>query len=390
MFLTVIAGVFLGLAALPFIYYLIAIYSSWRFFRNRPLGTAGKSSFTPPVSILKPVRGLDPDAYENFASFCRQDYPKYEIVFCVGATDDPVVSVIEQLQRDFPDRSIRVLFGSRRQATNDKVAKLARLTNEARYEYLVINDSDVRVQPDYLRTIVAPLSTAAVGAVTCFYVSTGENTFIENLQTVGMVSDFYAGLLVARQLDGVKFTLGPTIATTRARLAEFGGYQAIENRPADDLLVGRLIAEQGYKIELLSYAVETVADYESLRDLFEKRLRWMVVMRHMRPWGHLGLLFTQGLPWSVAALVIHPSLIVVSGYLMTYLALRLALTWTIGIWGLKRSGIWKNLALVVIWDAFASAMWLASFARKTVRWRGGQYSIRDGVLIPEASTSSGD
>ncbi len=122
-----------------------------------------------------------------------------------------------------------------------------------------------------------------------------------------MLSDFYAGILVARQLDGVKFALGPTIATTRKHLAGFGGYAAIENRPADDLLVGRLIAEQGYEVELLNYSIHTVSDFQSLRDLFLKRLRWTVVMRIMRPWGHLGLIFTLGLPWALAAIFVQPT-----------------------------------------------------------------------------------
>ena len=253
------------------------------------------------------MRGLDPDAYENFASFCRQDYPEYEIVFCVGDRSDPVLPIIEKVIADFPERSIRVLFGSGREATNDKVAKLARLAKEARYEMLVINDSDVRAEPEYLRTVVAPLADPKVGAVTCFYVPTDEKTLVQKLQTIGMYSDFYPGIVVAWQLDGVKFALGPTIATSRARLAGFGGYEMIENRPADDLLVGRLIAEQGYEVKLIPYSVLTVADFQSLRDLFLKRLRWIVVMRHMRPWGHLGLIFTLGLPWSLAAIAISPT-----------------------------------------------------------------------------------
>jgi ceramide glucosyltransferase len=388
MLLTSATYAFLVVAASPFIYYLLALYSSWRFFRKAPAPTKPHSGFIPPVSILKPVRGLDPDAYENFASFCRQDYPEYEIVFCVGTTDDAVVPAIEKLQRDFPERRIRVLFGSGRIATNDKVAKLARLASEAQYEYLVISDSDVRVRPDYLRTIIAPLADPQVGAVTCFYVSTGEETFAENLQTVGMLSDFYAGLLVAKQLDGVKFALGPTIATTRARLAGFGGYQQIENRPADDLLVGRLIAEQGYKVELLRYAVETVPDYQSISELLEKRLRWLVVMRHMRPWGHVGLLFTQGLAWSVVAIALYPSFAVALTYIGLYLVLRIAMLAVIGAWGLKRLEIWKSIPLIVAWDIVAFTVWLVSFARNTVRWRGGEYYIRDGMLVPSIGGSS--
>jgi ceramide glucosyltransferase len=372
---------FLGVATIPFIYYLIALFSAWQFFRRRA-SSAPDPNFTPPVSILKPIRGLDPEAYENFASFCKQDYPDYELLFCVGADDDLVIRVLQKLVTDFPERRIRVLFGSGRSGSNDKVVKLARLVSEARYEVIVINDSDVRVRPDYLRTIVAPLANPKVGAVTCFYVPTEEKTLAESLQTIGMSSDFYAGILVARQLDGVKFALGPTIATTRTRLAGFGGYGAIENRPADDLLVGRLIAEQGYEVELLPYSILTVADYGSMRDLLHKRLRWIVVMRHLRPWGHLGLLLTQGLPWSLAVVAIAPSAGVALGYLGLYLVLRFAMTWMVGIWGLKHDSLWKKLWLIPLWDGVAFLIWLTSFARNSIRWRDGEYYIRDGKLVP--------
>jgi len=181
----------LCVAAIPFVYYGIALYSGWRFFARGANAPRGPAEFTPPVSILKPVRGLDPDAYENFVSFCCQDYPRYEIVFCVGDRSDPVLPVIERVIADYPHHDVRVLFGSGREATNDKVAKLARLAKEAKYEILVINDSDVRAEPEYLRTIVAPLANPKVGAVTCFYVPTDETTFVQRLQTIGMYSDFY-------------------------------------------------------------------------------------------------------------------------------------------------------------------------------------------------------
>jgi ceramide glucosyltransferase len=373
--------VLLAIAALPFLYYLLALYSTRRFFADAKR-TPPTPNFTPPISNLKPIRGLDPDAYENFASFCRQDYPDYEIVFCLDNQADPVLPVIEKLKSEFPERSIRVLFGSGRIAVNDKVAKLARLSQEARHEFLVISDSDVRVRPDYLRTVVAPLADPAVGAVTCPYVPTGDKGFLEHLQSVGMFSDFYAGVFVARELDGVKFALGPTIATTRSRLAEFGGYASIENRPADDLLVGRMIAEHGHRIELLPYTVGTVPDYRSMRDLFLKRLRWIVVMRHMRPWGHLGLLLTQGLPWSLVAIAIDPTIGVAVGYLGVYLALRIAMTWMIGVHGLKQDSLKKSLALIPLWDGLAFLIWLTSFTRRRVRWRGSNYYIREGLLVP--------
>lgn len=375
-----VSYVVLGIAAIPFIYYGIALFSTWRFF-SRPQ-KARHQDFTPPVSNLKPVRGLDPDAYENYASFCRQDYPDYELLFCVGDQNDPVIPVLHQLVRDFPERRIRILDSSGGTGVNDKVMKLAQLVSEAEHEVVMISDSDVRVSPDYLRKVVAPLADPAVGAVTCFYVSIEEKTFTEHLQTMGMFSDFYPGILVARQLDGVKFALGPTIATTRTRLAGFGGYKAIENRPADDLLVGRLIAEQGYEVVLSPYTISTVADFGSMSDLFHKRLRWIVVMRHMRPWGHLGLLLTQGLPWCLLAIAVHPTASVALSYLGTYLVLRSAMTWMVGGWGLKQESLWKKVALIPVWDGMAFLIWLTSFTRNSIRWRNGEYYIRDGALVP--------
>jgi ceramide glucosyltransferase len=376
----VVADVILAIAVIPFIYYLIVIYSSWRFF-HEPLPPSSGVPFTPPVSNLKPVRGLDPDAYENFASFCRQDYPEFELLFCVSP-GDAAVPVLEKLARDFPQRQIRIIFQEISSGTNDKVNKLDRLVREAKNEVVVINDSDVRANPDYLHMVVAPLADPKVGAVTCFYLPIEEKGFAESLQNIGMLSDFYAGVLVAKQLDGVKFALGTTIATRRKLIEGFGGYKAIENRPGDDLLVGRLIAEQGYEVRLPREAILTVPDYGSFRDLVVKRLRWFVVMRHMRPWGHLGLLLTQGLPWSLAAVAAHPTLAVALGYLGTYALLRCAITWIIGIQGLKHTGVWARMPLIAVWDAVAFAIWLVSFTRNTIRWRNKDYYIRDGLLVP--------
>jgi len=378
--------VFLGIAAIPFIYYLISIYSSWRFFRQP--ARAADRGFTPPVSILKPMRGLDPEAYENLASFCTQDYPNYEIVFCIDPDDHAVISVLEKIQRNFPDRRIRVLYGSGRAGTNDKVNKLARLVDQAEHEIVVISDSDVRVRPDYLRQVVLPLRDPKFGAVTCFYLLTEVSTFTDYLQTTGMVSDFYPGLVVSWQLDGVKFALGTTIATTRTRLNGFGGYPALENRPADDLLVGRLIAEQGCEVVLLPYVIETVPDYDSVRALLYKRLRWIVVMRHMRPWGHFGLLLTQGLPWSAAAAAVHPTASVATACFGTYLLLRIVMTWMTGIHGLKQRRLWKQMPMIPLWDAVAFGIWLASFLRTSIRWRGADYQICDGKLVPVKASSA--
>ena len=366
-------------ATFPFIYYLLAIFSSLRFFSRR---LQSNPDFTPPISVLKPVRGLDDGAYKNFSSLCRLDYPDYELLFCVGSSDDPNVPVIEKLARDFPDRTIRLLIGSNPSATNDKVSKLSRLANEAKHSYLAFSDSDIRVEPGYLRTVVAPLRHTQVGAVTCLYLQTDEKSFASSLQTIGLVSDFYASLAVARLLDGVKFALGSTIVTRKDILAEAGLFAAIENKPADDMLVGRLIAEQGYQVELLPYAVHAAADFESMRGFLAKRMRWAVVQKNMRPWGHIGLLLTLGLLWSLVAIAAHPTMAVGAAYLGSYLFLRLLMTGVIAIWGLRQPSILKKLWLIPIWDALAMIILLVSFAQNRVRWRDGEYVIHNGTLAP--------
>jgi ceramide glucosyltransferase len=382
----IFVDVVLFAAAIPFIFYILAVYSSSRYFWKSRNQSATNLDFTPPISNLKPVRGLDPDAYENFASFCRQDYPEYELIFCTTDESDPSVPVIQKLMRDFPGRQIRLLYSAGHTAINDKVAKLRLMEREARYEYIVINDSDVRVDAQYLRQVVKPLRNPQVGGVTCFYVTPREGSFVDKLQTMGMISDFYAGVLVAWQLDGVQFALGPTMASTKQRIRDFGGFQVLENRPADDLLFGRLIAEQGVEVMLLPYTVETVPDFQGVGELLAKRLRWMTVMRAMRPWGHFGLLFTWGLPWTTLAVLVYPSLGVAVSYWGSYLLFRVAITWIIGIHGLKQAGLWKKMPLIPVWDAMAFLIWLASFTRTSIRWRGIDYQLRNGQFVSNTNS----
>jgi ceramide glucosyltransferase len=330
---------------------------------------------------LKPIKGLDVDAYENYASFCRQDYPDYEILFCVDR-GDPALPVIEKLIADFPKTRIHVLFGSGRDAINDKVARLVRLTTEAQHDIFIITDGDVRVRPDYLRSVVAPFRDPKLGAATCLYVSTKETTFLEELQSISMISDFFANVLIARELDGVKFTFSQSILTTRKNIEGFGGYRVLESRPADDLYIGRFAAAQGLETKLLPYVVQSVADFRSLGDLFYKRVRWATVQRHMRPWGHAGLIFTWGLFWALIAVAVHPTIATGVAYLGCYLAFRFTIAWLIGVWGMKQKGLWKKMPLIPLWDAMAFGIWLVSFGQKVIRWRGVNYRLQQGTLVP--------
>jgi ceramide glucosyltransferase len=373
----------LGIAGIPFIYYLLAIFSSVSFFRQtapKQTTRAGGGDFTPPVSILKPVRGLDPEAYANFASFCEQDYPEYEIVFCVDS-GDATVPVIEKLRVNYPERSIRILFGSGRDVVNDKVGRLVRLTQEAQYDLFVITDADVRVEPNYLRSVVRPFANPKVGAATCLYASVADHNLLETIQSISMVCDFFPATFVAWKLDGVKFALAQTIVTRRQNLEAFGGYETLTGRPADDLYIGRLVAEHGSETLLLPYVVKVVPDFHSARQFLQKRLRWMTVMRHMRPGGHFGLLFTWGLPWCLFAIAVHPTFAVTAGYLGGYLVMRTVMTWLVGVVGMKQTGLSTKMLLIPVWDLMAFAIWLMSFGQTSIRWRGVRYRLRNGELV---------
>lgn len=370
--------ILLVFAATAFIYYLLAVYGSWRFFSQSKNQTDGPE-FTPPVSCFKAIRGLDEGAYENFASLCRQDYPEYEILICVDESD-PTLPVIRRLMQEFPQTKIRLFFGPDHLAINDKVARLDRLSKEARYDVWVLSDGDVRVEPDYLRSVVAPLRDPKVGGVTCLYSAAHSRSIPEKLQEIGMLCDFFPSIMVAWLLDGVKFGFGQTIVTTRQGVQGFGGFEAIENRPADDLLICRLVAESGFHIELLPYVVQTTPDFRSMKDLVIKRIRWMTVMRHMRPWGHLGLIFTFGLIWSLLAFGVMPSLATGIIFLGGYALCRVLMTWLVGGYGIKEPGLWRKMPLVPVFDLLAFLIWLASFTRRTIRWRGVDYILRDGML----------
>src|SRR5271166_1336250 len=199
------------LALASFAYYMVAIVAALRFFGRRGAASL-PADFAPPISILKPIYGLDRETYENYASFCAQDYPEYEILFCVSDDEDPAVPVIEKIVRDFPDCHIELLIGSEPLGISDKVNKLCRMAREAQHEILVVSDSDVRVEPEYLRAIAVPFHDPAVGAVTCLYRGLTDGSLAANLEAIGNSTDFTAGVLVAWIFAPVNFTLGATMA----------------------------------------------------------------------------------------------------------------------------------------------------------------------------------
>ena len=369
----------LALALGPFGYYILAITAARRFFSNRP---PTSKAFAPPVSVLKPVRGLDREAYENYASFCRQEYPEFEIIFGVTEETDPAVPVIERLIRDFPQCKIRLLIGAPALGTGDKVNKLCRMVREAKHDILMISDSDIRVAPGYLYAVAAPFADPQVGAVTCLYRGITDGTLVSEMEALGNTSDFDAGVLSAWQLGGVDFTLGATMATTKERLAQIGGFESLVDHFSDDYELGHRIAALGYRVEVTTFPVFTVFPSQTLAQCFRHQVRWTLTMKHSQPWGHFSLIFTHGLPWAILAALIAPSRAIAAFYLIGYAVLRWLMAWTVGVWGVRDPILRKKMYLVPLRDAFAFVVWMTSFFKRRIEWRGSQYYIRNKRLVP--------
>ena len=386
MLLHTLYWIVLVFAVAPLAYYLLSLYCVIAYFRALKKSQPARSHFTPPVSILKPVRGVDHQAYENFASFCRLDYPEYEIIFAVAEPDDPAVPVIERLRADFPSRSIRLVKGVARLGTNGKVNSLCRLVHEAKYDLLVMSDSDVRVEPGYLKGAAAPLADSAVGAVTAFCQCLSSGSIAADLDALGMCLDSVPGALVARKLEGeMKFAFGWTMATTKKHLAEIGGWEAMANYHSDDFELGNRIARKGYRVELMSEPVQMIFPLETTEQYFRHELRWSIGLKNVRPAGYRGLLLTHGLPGAVLAAALAATAgwtAIAAAHLLAYLVLRLALAWTTGVWGLRDPEAGKRLWLVPLRDAISFIVWIGGFLSDTITWRGLVFRVQNGQLLP--------
>jgi ceramide glucosyltransferase len=375
-------------AAGPLVYYLLSLYCILEYFRALRRFPSRSDAFAPPASILKPIRGVDRDAYENFASYCRLNYPEYELVFAVADADDPAIPIIEKLRRDFPGRQIRLVGSIERLGENNKINSFCRLVKEAKYDVLVMTDSDVRVEADYLREVAAPFADPAVGGVTSFYRCIGGGTLASDLDMLGMCADSVPSALVARRLEGkVQFAFGWTMATTKKHLAEIGGWEAMVNYHSDDFELGNRIARAGYRVELMREPVWMVFPEESLKEFLTHELRWSIGLRNVRPAGYAGMIFTHGLPWALLAAVVASAagwMGVAAFYLAAYLVLRLSVVWAAGVWGLGGEGIAPKLWLVPVRDAISAVVWVAGFFSDKIKWRGLEYRVKNRLLVPVA------
>jgi ceramide glucosyltransferase len=339
--------------------------------------------FTPPVSILKPLRGVDPQMYESFRSHCLQDYPRYEIIFGISDPDDPAAEAVQKLMSEYPHVRIRLVVCPEVLGNNRKVSNLVQMAAHAEYGHLLINDSDIYVPPDYLRRVMAPFARPEVGMVTCPYRGIPANTLGSKMESLGISTDFIPGVLVARQIEnGIHFALGSTLAMSRKALDSIGGLRPLVNYLADDFELGLRISGAGYEVVLADIAVETYLPAYSFIEFFQHQMRWARSTRDSRRMGYIGLLFTFGLPWAILAVVL--SVGAWWSWLVLALAalLRFAVAFQVGVGVVHDRSVLKYCWLLPLRDLVAFWVWFASFADNKVHWRGDIFILENGRIRP--------
>jgi ceramide glucosyltransferase len=340
----------------------------------------------PPISILKPLKGIDPEIWESFCSHCEQRYPQFQIIFGVSDPGDPAIEVVRKLQSKYPNLPIELIVCDRVLGTNIKVSNLLQMLPAARHELLLVNDSDIRVPSDYLRKVIPPLADASVGLVTCLYrgdasPALASPTLGSRLEALAISTDFVPGVLSARFLEkGLHFGLGSTLAFRRRDLEAIGGFEALLDYLADDYEIGRRIAACGKRVELSAGTVTTFLPAYTLRQFFQHQLRWSRTIRDARRWGYAGLLFTFGLPWALMTLLAARGAAWAWLLFGLTLAARLAIGLVAAIVVLDDRQPLRNIFLLPLRDLTAPFVWAASFMGNRVHWRGDVFDLKDGRL----------
>jgi len=338
-------------------------------------------SQSPPVSILKPLKGVDPEIWESFCSHCEQDYPQFQLIFGVSDPADPAIEVVRKLQAKYPNLPIDLVVCDRILGTNIKVSNLAQMLPAARYELLLVNDSDIRVPPDYLRQVIAPLADASVGLVTCLYRGVAGPTLGSRLEALGISTDFVPGVLSARFIEkGLHFGLGSTLAFRRFDLEAIGGFEALLDYLADDYELGRRISATGKRVELSAATVTTFLPAYTLRQFFRHQLRWSRTIRDARRWGYTGLLFTFGLPWALMTLLAAHGAEWAWLLLALAFSARLAVALVTAERVLEDQQVLRNIFLLPVRDLIAPFVWAASFMGNRIHWRGDAFDLKNGRL----------
>jgi ceramide glucosyltransferase len=375
---TVTSTIFLGLV-------FVAVESFRRNLQRKVLAVeAAPESKLPFVSVMKPLYGIEPRLRETLRSFFQQDYPQYEIVFGARNESDPAVALVGELQKEFPATPVSIVYSGPPQWPNAKVFSLEKMLAAAKSDYVIISDSDVYVRPDYLRNVTVPLLDPKTGLVTCVYRGAPVGSSWAVLEGLGMSVDMTSGVLLADMFEGMKFALGPTMATRKDVLTKIGGIAATANFYSDDFELGRMVAEAAYHVELSHHVIEHMVVDTKFGPSLDHQLRWMKSTRFSRPLGHIGSGLTFAVPFGILAVIAGALLgAPVAGVLLFVWSLlnRILQCVTVG-WLVVQD----RRALSLCWlyparDLFGFLLWVLSFTGGQFDWRGEKYQFQKGGRI---------
>jgi len=386
--MALISVLLLAVLAGGIVYCLLTVFAARQYLSVKPPAL----SATPPISILKPLFGAAEDLEQNLRSFFEQDYPGFELLFAVRTQDDPAFGAVERLRRQYPAVPVRVLLTGDPPYPNDKVYKLERMAAEARHDLLVMSDSDIRVTPDMLQVVAAEFDEPQLGLATCPYRAvpgpaikeSGDTpgrlgffglpglSFWSVLEAIGMNTEFLGGILVARIVEGMKFALGPTLVARRAAIATIGGLDRVKDYLAEDFVLGKFVAESGWRVSLSSYVVEHHIGSQSFRANARHRLRWVRSTRRSRPAGYVGQVFTNPIPLALLLVASDASWWPV---LIATALVRALAAWAVAGWVLHDPLTARRWYLVPLQDLLSFVFWVAGFFGSTVQWRGRTYDL---------------
>ena len=358
------------------IFYLLVLAALRRFRRELP----PPENFTPPISILKPLAGLEENLEENLQGFFEQDYPQHQILFAVRQADDPAAEVVRRLLQRYPQQDAELVTTGEPRFPNAKVWSLHRMAERARHEILVISDSDIRATPRYLRGIAASFADPLVGVSSCPYRAVpgpeGAPRFWSLLEALTLNTEFWCGVLAARLVEGVKFAIGPTMSLRREYLNRMGGFAVVGEYLAEDFVLGQRADRHGYGAELSPHVVDHCIGGQAFRANWRHRVRWARSTRRSRPWGYLGQVFTIPLPFALVLLA-GPAAPLAAVVVAARAAVASAVAGNLLGDPLTRRYWWLAPAA----DLASLAVWILGFFGSTVEWRGRRYILsKDGRL----------
>jgi ceramide glucosyltransferase len=338
--------------------------------------------YTPPLSLLKPLHGAEPFLEEHLATFFVQDYPQYEILFCTRMPDDPGLAIARRVAARFPEIPAKFFSTGEPPYINAKVRSMELMEEAAAYDILVISDSDVRVTPDYLRAVALPFADPRVGGITCPYRGVAaEGGLWARLEAVGMSVEMTSGVLVARMMEGMQFTLGPTMGFRRETIRRMGGFRVTADYCADDFVLGNETFKLGQTIVLSHYSIDHMVINASLTQSLKHQVRWMKSTRFSRPKGHFGTALTFSMPFGllglIAGIAVHHAAVGI-GLFAWGVASRLALSIAVGNWVVGDRDWFSLLVLYPIRDLIGFCFWAASYLSSKILWRGRVFQLLPG------------